>query len=377
MGAMRYHSHAIPLLLLAISAGLAAAEQHVDVCVYGGTASGVIAAAAAADEGMRVLVIEPSRHLGGMTGGGIGTIDYGARAAVGGLTHRFFEEYHPSGAPSQTRLEGGLKELLAKRQVTVIHEWRLSAVKRAGARITAIELEHAPPERMGAPAAKALADAPQVVTARVFIDASYEGDLMARAGVSYAVGRESAETYHERFAGRQPPLRIFPVDPWRIPGQPDSGLLPLVTADDGKPVGAADDGIPACNFRLQLSADADDREPFPEPTAYDPLRYEILGRWLASQPATDKPLRLPFAIYGKREFNDDRDQLVSLALIGGLHDYVDGDWAARNRVWREHEEYTFGLVRFLATDARVPAALRAEMAKWGLRRSAFPARVGA
>jgi hypothetical protein len=376
------HAGRAALALILTARLLTSADRQVDVCVYGGTAAGVIAAAAAADEGRRVLVIEPGRHLGGMTGGGIGTIDYGVRAAVGGLTHAYFARVHPAGhgAPAQPELEAALKALLAQRGVEVVYEHRLAAVRRQGARIAAIELERAPPGPLGTPVAAAEPGPRQVVAARVFIDAGYEGDLMVRAGVPYASGREAAETYHEGFAGRRPPLKVFAVDPFRVPGDPASGLLPLVSADDGKPVGAADDGVPACNFRLQLSREPVDRAPFPEPSAYDAGRYELLGRLAADAAAKGATLRPPFAIYGAGEgageFNDDRDQLVSLAMIGGSRGYVDGDYAARARSWQDHLDYTVGLFRFLATDPRIPAALRAQMAEWGPKRSAFPETAG-
>ena len=353
------------------------AEPPFEVCVYGGTASGVIAAVAAASDGRRVLLIEPSRHLGGMTGGGIGTIDYGARATVGGLTDAFFIAHHPAGSrPDQARLEAGLWDLVKQHQVRLITEHRLRSVQRSGVRITAITLEHAPPGPLGTPAASALPEPPVEISARVFIDASYEGDLMAAAKVPYAVGRDARATYGEALAGRQKPAQVYPVDPWTIPGDPASGLLPLVQADDGLAEGAADDGVPACNFRLQLSQDPADRAPFPEIEGYDPHQYEILGRWFAVRQARGGTLRLPFAIYNGREFNDNRDELVSLALVGGIRDYLDGDWSVRARIWREHERYTIGLFRFLSTDARVPAELRHAAAEWGLRRSAFPATQG-
>jgi hypothetical protein len=199
---------------------------------------------------------------------------------------------------------------------------------------------------------------------------------MAGAKVPYVTGREAAATHGEPLAGRRAPARIYPVDPWRIPGDPASGLLPLVGADDGRALGEADDGVPAGNFRLQLTRDPAERAPFPEFADYDPARFELLGRWIAAQVAAGGKPRLPFAIYHGKEFNDDRDQLVSLALVGGMRDYLDGDWGVRARVWHDHETYTVGLFRFLASDARVPAALRAEAAAWGLRRAAFPATNG-
>lgn len=359
------------LLLSLTSTLLSAADHRVDVCVYGGTGAGVIAAVAAASEGRAVLLVEPSRHLGGMTGGGIGTIDYGTRRTVGGLTDRFFAEHHPPGKkPDQAGMEAALWELAKQHNVTVIPEHRLARVDKDGERIRAIVLEHAPPERYGTPVAQAAGGAGHTIAARVFIDAGYEGDLMAMAGVPYATGREAQTTYDEPLAGRRPPAKVYPVDPFRTAGDPASGLLPGVTADDGLALGSADDAVPACNFRLQLSRDPADRAPFPDFGGYDPQQYELMGRWFAVR--QDQPARLPFAIYHGIEFNDNRDELMSLALVGGSKAYLDGDWATRARVWREHERYTVGLFRFLASDPRIPAELRAEAAQWGLRRSAFP-----
>lgn len=367
------HHIALPslLLLLTTAATLPSADHRVDVCVYGGTGAGVIAAVAAASEGRSVLLVEPSRNLGGMTGGGIGTIDYGTRRTVGGLTDAFFAKHHPSGSkPDQAGMEAGLWELARQHQIIVITEHRLARVAKEGVRIGSIVVEHAPPGPLGTPVETALPGPGHTITARVFIDAGYEGDLMAMSGVPYAVGREARATYDEPLAGRQQPVRVYPVDPWKIPGDATSGLLPGVSADDGVALGSADDAVPACNFRLQLSKDPSDRAPFPEIGDYDPAQYEIMGRWFAVR--TDAPKKLPFAIYHGIEFNDNRDELMSLALVGGMKAYLDGDWATRARIWREHERYTVGLFRFLASDPRVPEALRSEAAQWGLRRSAFP-----
>lgn len=364
------HTHHLLLLTLSTTL-LSAADHRVDVCVYGGTGAGVIAAVAAASEGRSVLIVEPSRNLGGMTGGGIGTIDYGTRRTVGGLTDRFFAAHHPAGRkPDQAGMEAALWALAKKHNITVIAEHRLAKVEKDGARIRTIVLEHAPPERYGTPIAQAMSGPGETITARVFIDAGYEGDLMAMAGVPYATGREAQATYDEPLAGRRPPAKIYPVDPFRIAGDRMSGLLPGVSADDGLALGAADDAVPACNFRLQLSKDPADRSPFPDFGGYDPQQYELMGRWFAVR--TDAPKKLPFAIYHGIEFNDNRDELMSLALVGGSKAYLDGDWATRARVWREHERYTVGLFRFLASDPRIPAELRAEAAQWGLRTSAFP-----
>ncbi|MBA3700650.1 MAG: FAD-dependent oxidoreductase [Planctomycetes bacterium] len=364
-----HHHSTVALLLTLLS--LDAADHQVDVCVYGGTGAGVIAAVAAASEGRSVLIIEPSRNLGGMTGGGIGTIDYGTRRTIGGLSDRFFAEHHPAGKkPDQAGMEAGLWALAKQHHITVIAEHRLAKVEKHGARIRAITLEYAPPERYGTPVVQALSGPGHTVSARVFIDAGYEGDLMAMAGVPYATGREARATYDEPLAGRQPPVKTYPVDPFRIAGDPTSGLLPGVSADDGLALGSADDAVPACNFRLQLSKDPADRAPFPEFGDYDPAQYEIMGRWFAVR--SDAPKKLPFAIYNGSEFNDNRDELMSLALVGGSKAYLDGDWATRARVWRDHERYTVGLFRFLASDPRVPSDLRAEAAQWGLRKSAFP-----
>ena len=361
----------IPFLILFTVSVLPATDHHVDVCVYGGTGAGVLAAVAAASEGRSVLLVEPSRHLGGMTGGGIGTIDYGTRRTIGGSTDAFFAKHHPAGKrPDQAGMEAALWELTRQHRITVIAEHRLARVSRDGARITAIVLEHAPPGSYGTPVATALSGPGHTVSARVFIDAGYEGDLMAQAGVPYATGREARATYGETFAGRQPPVKVYPVDPFRIAGDPTSGLLSGVSADDQVVVGAADDAVPACNFRLQLSKDPADRTPFPDFGEYDPTHYELLGRWFAVR--TDAPKRLPFAIYHGIEFNDNRDELMSLALVGGVKAYLDGDWATRASIWRAHERYTVGLFRFLASDPRVPEHLRTEAAQWGVRTSAFP-----
>lgn len=344
------------------------AVQRFDVVVYGGTAGGVITAISAAREGLRVALLEPGRHLGGMVSGGLGWTDYGRKEVIGGYSLEFFErvgtkygraiEWHfePHVA------EAVFNELVKEAGVQVFLQHRLrekGGVSKAGTRILEIET-----------------DAGARFAARIFADASYEGDLMAQAGVSYTWGREGSSEYGESLAGvrEQTPLHQFraAVSPVDAGGR----LLPEIVPRTPDPVGAADKRVQAYNFRLCMTKAPENRVPFPKPHGYDPARYELLARYL---PAFEATLGRPLGINdvmkadivqnGKTDTNN--NGAFSTDYIGGSYDYPNGDYATRARIRQAHVDYIQGFLFFLATDARVPAALSAEMKQWGLCRDEF------
>jgi hypothetical protein len=344
-----------------------AASQAFDVVVYGGTAGGVIAAVAAAREGLEVALLEPGKHLGGMVSGGLGWTDYGRKEVIGGYSLEFFErvgrkyerpiEWHFEPHVAETVFG----ELLKEARVRVFLDHRLrekTGVRKAGARVSDIVMENGAAFR-----------------AKVFADATYEGDLMAQAGVSYTWGREGSSEYNESLAGvrEHTPLHQFraAVSPHDAAGK----LLPEIMPRTADPIGAADRRVQAYNFRLCMTR-ADTRVTWPKPSGYQPARYELLARYL---PAFEAELRRPLAINdvmkadvlqnGKTDTNN--NGAFSTDYIGGSYDYPNADYATRARIRQAHVDYIQGFLYFLVTDARVPAALSAEMKQWGLCRDEF------
>lgn len=361
------------LALFAASAPVthAAANQSVDVCVYGATPSGICAAVAARQEGCSVLIVEPGRWVGGILGAGIKPMqDCAEPVAVGGLTtSRVFKMGRQ---PDVLRKD--FAGWLAEEKIPVIYEQRVQRVEKSGTNIAKLILELAPPDSNGVPAPTASKSDVSVIEAKVFIDASYEGDVMAAAGVTYAVGRESAETYQEELAGVGPTTNWTPIDPYVVPGDPKSGLLRWVEADHGLPKGAADDYTQAYNFRYYVTRDPQKRVPFEKPESYKPEDFELVGRYVEYLVSTIKDeskllkrLRDIFPGWmNSGEYNYKRDSLITMAPLGVSRHYQDGTWETRSKVWRQHKDYLSGLHEVLSTDARVPEAFRKETAELGL-----------
>ena len=352
--------------------GRAAETRRADVVVYGGTAAGVIAAVAAAREGKTALIVEPGRHVGGMVSGGLGATDFGNRAAVGGDSREFFDRVRRHyvatyGADSPQvkdcsdgfRFEPHVAEevfraMLAEAKVAVVFGSPLGRVEKEGARVASIE--------------STTGDA---FVATAFVDASYEGDLMARAGVKYAIGREGRDEYGESLAGVQArsPAHQWPV---AVPALgPDGGPLPTVQAGATGPAGSGDGKTQAYNYRVCMTDRAENRAPFPKPPGYDPARFELLARYLGLKPGLKvgqlmHPARMP---NGKTDTNNNGP--FSTDHIGGNWDYPEADAAGREQIRLDHVAYVQGFLYFLANDPRVPGPLRDEMAGWGLARDEF------
>ncbi|HMP76235.1 MAG TPA: FAD-dependent oxidoreductase [Kiritimatiellia bacterium] len=342
-----------------------------DVVVYGATPSGITAALAVQREGRSVVIVEPGRWLGGILGAGIKPRqDCPDVGAVGGWTLRCMDfEPHPAG------VRKGFAAWLAGAGIEVIYEQRVIAVEREGTKIVSFRTEHASPDRWGIPPEKGNPAAGAEFRARVFIDASYEGDLMAQAGVSYSVGRESHAQYGEQFAGVQPFTNVTPIDPYRTPGDPASGLVPLVEADHGLPGGSADDYTQAYNYRFYVTADPAARVPFTPPDDYRPETYEVVGRYVEHLVASGRPELIDRIFPGwlnEGEYNYYRESLVTIAPLGVSRTFQDADYAVRSRLWRQHADYLRGLHHFMSTDARVPAEIRARTAALGLERWHHP-----
>ena len=366
-----------------------------DVCVYAATPSGILAAVAVRKEGRSVVLVEPSRWVGGVLGAGLKPMqDCPNYNATGGMTKELLRTLgHPEwtdgvvgdGKPALSKMSPKVVRedfaaLLRKWEVRVIHDHRIAQCEKNGAAIAVAVFDRAPFDALGCPVAEAAERGSLRVTAKVFIDASYEGDLMAKAGVSYRVGREAAAEHNEQYAGVQPPMEEVPIDPFIVPGHPESGLLKWVEKDHGRTVGAADGYTQAYNYRYYTTSEPDYRVPLTPPDGYEPKDFELVGRYVAYlvQTVTDAEElhnRLVGIFPGWKnsgEWNYQRSSLFSMSPVGISHLYADGDYTAKAQVWKQHQDYLRGLHAFMSTDPRVPEVYRKEVAELGLDRRHHP-----
>lgn len=366
---LRYH-HPAPTIASAIT--------QADVVVYGATSGGVTAAVRAARDGLSVLLLAFDDHVGGMTAGGLGETDVGRPEAIGGLARAFYTEVaaaYRAPDPHWT-VEARVAEEIFERWLTdagvrVRRHQHLSGLTKQAGRIVELRTDDGGRHR-----------------ASVFIDASYEGDLMAAAGVSYTVGREAASVYCESLAGVQHSENHQfdrAVDPYAVPGQPASGLLPGICADAYGQVGDGDRRVQAYNFRLHVTT-SPRRVAFPEPDGYDPGRYELLRRYIDAG---------VFELYGRTTpvrgdvFDMNNHGAFSSDHIGANYDWpeavtIDADttpstqaaraaegYARREEIFADHVRYQAGLLYFLANDRRLPAAVRDATRAYGLAPDEF------
>ena len=389
-------------LLLATSAF--AAVHEADVCVFGGTSGGVSAAVQASRMGKTVILAEPGRHLGGMTSGGLSAVDIGDPRSVGGIAREYFtrlvaaygkklewdQPFKSTGGPATggayaiepNQAERVFEGMVKEAGVIVLRVAKLASVTKSGPSITSITLENG-----------------DVIRAKMFIDTTYEGDLMAKAGVSFTLMREGNAKYGESFNGIQYDERFkprsdfeqpgsngrlqnglgvwdrdFPLDPYVVLGCPDSGVLPLMELDDvGKP-GDPAPGVQAYCYRLCLTTNKANSLPITPPTDYDAKTYEIVARFIDAclQNGDDMDLRW----FSKHDPlpNDKWD--FNTATFGGNLPGASQAWpgvsyAEREKIAKKHENYHRGLLYFLATDPRVPKKVSEDMRRFGLPKDEF------
>lgn len=363
------------LMVWSVLSAAASTTEEYDVCVYVGNASGVMTAVAAAQEGMKVVVVEPSRWLGGMTGGGLMHIDWGREEAVAGSTRPILKKDY-----NDTQYRAAFTELLAQYKIPVIFNHRVASVRREGAIIRRITLDCAPFDAYGCPVAEPLPVAVQTISATVFIDCSYEGDLMARSGVSYTYGREARATYGESLAGAQESMSVYAIDPYVKLGDPTSGLLPFLQETPMAPVGEADKLTMGYGFRWKFSFKPGEGHPIEPPDNYDPKQFELYRR--AFQSGVDifsgRTLRGKLAgweksvgrIYSAGAGNLAR-ALFAPTNYGSNAGYPDGDYATRARIWKEQQDFVRGMTHFLRTDPAVPGKQRSLALSAGLLKGVF------
>lgn len=352
-----------------------------DVCVYGGSPGGLIAAISAAREGARVVVIEPTRWIGGMVTGGLTHTDKGREETVGGLAREYFTRAaaKESGTPlwfAEPHVNmATFEEMLREAKVTVIRNEYVKSVKKAGPKLTAISTQDG-----------------RTYGAKVFIDASYEGDLLALAGVESIIGREAKETYNEPLAGFHPmPIRERTAEimasvcpclggegphyihgtPCRISACDSSGKLLWGVNESHTAPGSADGLTQSYNFRLCVTQRPDIKVPFPKPADYDPHRYELLLRLIQSYPQVRFGRLVHLGRIANDKFDLNAQGLFSTDYAGGNVAYPGGDHATREEIYRDHVSFVQGFLWFLGHDERVPEELRNETNTWGLCRDEF------
>ena len=385
------------IVLLGLMVPVVRGQQSTDydLVIYGGTAAAVTAAVQARQMNRSVVIVSPDKHLGGLSSGGLGFTDTGNKAVIGGLArefyHRVWQHYNRpeawtwekreafgnkgQGTPAmdgenrtmwifephvaEAVFEGFIREY----QIPVLRdEWldRKSGVRKQGARIVSIRTLSG-----------------KTFTGRMFIDATYEGDLMATAGVGYHVGREGKKTYGEEWAGVQTGVLhhrhhfgVLPekISPYVIPGDPSSGVLARISTAPPGEYGAGDDKVQAYCFRMCLTDHPGNRVPFPKPDGYDARQYELLLRIFQAgwRETFQKFDRIP-----NQKTDTNNHGPFSTDNIGMNYDYPEASYERRREIIREHEQYQKGLLWFIANDPRVPEDVRTAFGKWGLARDEF------
>lgn len=406
------------LLIAGIQTSYSQKVQQYDIVIYGGTSSGISAAIQSSRMNKKVLLIEPTDRIGGLTTGGLGQTDIGNKQAIGGLSREFYqnvktyyqkpenwvwqkrESYKDGGQTTSATQEDAMwtfepsaalkiyNEMLNKeKNITLVYKQRLNretGVKKTAGKISSIQMESG-----------------QIYQGKIFIDATYEGDLMAAAGTSYAVGRESNDQYGETLNGIQAntlsyTLRktisqntynhnfIEGVDPYVKKGDPSSGLLPFISP--GKPGidGKGDHNIQAYCFRMTLTNHPENRIPFTKPKGYKELDFELLFR---NYEAAEGPIEKMYP-YGdplvpwinsdmpNRKTDTNNQKGFSTDFIGQNYDFPEASYEERDKISAAHKNYQQGLMWTLAYHPRIPAKVREVVSKWGTCKDEYESKDG-
>jgi len=370
-------------------------SYHADIVIYGGNSAAVIAAVEVARSGKSVIMVSPDTHLGGLSSGGLGFTDTGLKETIGGLSREFYHRVwlhyqQETNWKWQKREEFGnigqgtpaidgenrtmwlfephvaekiFEDFITEHRIHVLRdEWldRGKGVKLKKGRIVSI---------------KTLSG--KIFYGKIFLDTTYEGDLMAAAGVGYTVGRESNAVYGETWNGVQRDalhhrhhFKIFdqPISAYRVPGDKTSGLLPRISSEPPGENGSGDKKVQAYCFRMCLTDHPENRIPFPKPENYDPGQYELLAR------VFERGWKEGFAKFDaipNRKTDTNNHGPFSSDNIGMNYDYPEATYERRKEIIREHENYQKGFYWFVANDPRVPANIRLKMQTWGLSKDEF------
>jgi len=367
-------------------------NYEADIIIYGGTPAAIVAAVQAKKMGKHVIIVSPDKHLGGLSSSGLGFTDTGNKEVIGGLAREFYHgifEYYQKdeawkwqkkeaygnkgqGTPAidgnertmwifePHAAEHVFDDFVRDNKIEVLRdEWldRQKGVKMDNGQIKSITTLSG-----------------KTFKGKIFIDATYEGDLMATAGVSYTVGREANSVYNEEWNGVQ--TGVFQhahhfksnIDPYKIAGDSSSGLLPLISGNDPGVKGEGDKKVQAYCFRMCLTNDPNNRVTFPKPVGYDPARYELLIRVFNSG---WRELFTKFDMIPNRKTDTNNHGPVSTDYIGMSYDYPEASYERRKEIIKQHENYQKGLMYFMATDPRIPQDLQKELNTWGLAKDEF------
>lgn len=356
------------LLLYLVPLCLISCGRGGHVCIYGGSSASVTAAYSAAHEGCDVTLICPDVTIGGMTTGGLGQTDIGNKQAVIGLARQFYRKLGAHyGKLEQWIFEPHVAEeiltgYLDNPKIKVMTGYRLDGVVKKGVKIVSITCH-------------ALDGATVTIEADQFIDCTYEGDLMAKAGVSYHVGREGNEVYGETWNGSQLlDQHQFPdgVDPFVVPGHPESGLLWGIGSRTLKPDGTGDDCVQAYNYRICLTDVPENMLPIERPENYDSTKYDLLVRLFEAQPAMrDINHYFIWSRMPNRKTDINNKGAFSTDMIGMNHAYPEATWEQRDSIIEAHKAYTLGLLYFCRTDPNVPEEIRNFIKRWGLPKDEY------
>ncbi len=380
------------VLLFLLQACGNSATYKANVIIYGGTSAAVIAAVEVVKSGKKAIIVSPDTHLGGLSSGGLGYTDTGNKATIGGLSREFYhrvwlhyndsnswkwekhEEYGNKGQGTPAMdgenrtmwifephvAEKVFEDFISEYDIPVYRdEWlnRESGVVTKDGKVVSFTTLSG-----------------KTFKGKMFIDATYEGDLMASAGISYTVGREACSEYNEQWNGVQAGVyhhgHYFKSDisPYVIPNDSNSGLLPYVSSEPIQPNCTGDDKIQAYCFRLCMSNHPDNRVPFEKPENYDPKNYELLARVFES--GWDEWFN-KYDMIPNRKTDTNNHGPFSTDFIGMNYDYPEASYERRKEIIEEHENYQKGLLYFVSTDERVPEDVRNSMSKWGLAKDEF------
>ena len=390
LGSLLVILQAIPVVT---NAAKPKAVRRADVIIYGGTSAAVTAAVQVKRMGKSVIVVSPDKHLGGLSSGGLGFTDTGNKEVIGGLSREFYqrlyqhyqqdstwkwqkkEEYGNKGqgtpaidGNSRTMwifephaAEQVFEDFVRENAITVYRdEWLDRSAKGVNKKAGSIR------------SIRTLSG--QKYEGKMFLDVTYEGDLMAAAGVRYHVGREANKVYGETWNGVQPNVvhhgHNFSanISPYKTAGDPKSGLLPEISPNGPGEKGAGDNKIQAYCFRMCFSNNPANRVPFPKPAGYDPARYELLGR------VFDSGWRETFQKFDpipNRKTDTNNHGPFSSDYLGKNYDYPDATYERRKQIIRDHQVYQQGLLYFMSNDTRVPEDVRKDMSQWGLAKDEF------
>jgi FAD dependent oxidoreductase len=337
-----------------------------DVCVYGATSGGVAAAVAAARLGKNVALICQNNHVGGMTASGLGVTDKGVAASIGGIAAEFY---------SRVGAAYGSTNPVYYFEPHVAEQIFLQMLNSSGVMLyTNLQLSFATTSNLVI-SQITMTDG-SVFRAKEFIDATYEGDLMAQSGVSYTWGRESSATYGESLAGVFVNSVNYKCDPYVIAGNSASGLLPLIQTNTAGTTGAGDQRMQTYNFRLCLTQVLTNQLPITAPANYAETNYELLHRYINAYVATNGSIPLNRIIdvqtiipNGKTDINAYAD--VSTDYIGYNYTYPTNSYSGRQVTWQAHKDYISGLLYYLATSTNVPLNVRTNMQSWGYAKDEF------